>query len=166
MEIKIPLPLFLILCCGMAFGQNPEEWQSIEFETAEDYKANEDKVLECAHFVLSMPAEAGNPARQSAMGLLAKWVTGTPDHTFIIDESLAKLMNKNDAILSLYMASVTRYVLENEDNASDQDEVKLHAFDYLLTYCEEPGNKVPMTRELKKAIKAKNSGHLKEYLTP
>jgi hypothetical protein len=146
-------------------AQNPDDWQLIKFEKAEDFKANEGSALECARFILDMPAEAGNPARKIAMALLAKWVSGTPDYNFIIGEHVARLMKNNEAILGLYMAAMTRYVLENKDKAPSEKDVELHSFESLLEYCENSNNKVPETKELKKAIKAKNSGKLEGYLS-
>lgn len=147
------------------FAQNPEAWQKIHFEKAEDFKANEDVVLECARFILDVPAEAGDPARKTALSKVAEWMSGTPDHTFVIGEHVAKLMNNNEAILGIYMAALTRYVLENRNKPVTTEEVQFHSFESLLEYCEDSQNKVPATRELKKAIKAKNSGNLRDYLS-
>jgi hypothetical protein len=147
-----------------SLSQNPEEWQALSFESPEDYKNNEDKILECANFVLTGPAEPTDPARKSAMSALSKWMSGTPDHSFVIDESISKLMEKNEAVLSIYMAAMTKYTIENKDKKIPPAELKLNAFEQLLNYSETPNNKVPMTKDLKKAIEAKRKGKLKEYL--
>lgn len=157
--------LVMLLSVGsVSFSQNPEEWQELEFNTNEDYKIHEDKILECAKFVLSVPAEPTNPARKSALNALAKWMSGTPDYSFIIDESIGRLMEKNEAILSVYMAAMTKNVLEHKDAVPNTAEIKLDAFEKLLLYSENVNNKVPMTKELKKAIAARKKGKLKEYL--
>lgn len=158
------LLLILLLCAGLTYGQNPDEWQALEFTSADDYRAHETKILECANFVMTMPAAASNPARQIAMGAIARWMSGTPDYSFTIDESIGKLMEKNEAVLSVYMASMTKFVLENKTQASNEPAVKLNSFEHLLNYCEDQNNKVPMTKDLKKAIDAKNKGKLKQYL--
>lgn len=159
---------FVVMVCLSgwfnSFAQNPEEWQALSFESPEDYKNNEDKILECANFVLTGPAEPTNPARKSAMGALSKWMSGTPDYSFVIDESISKLMEKNEAVLSIYMAAMTKYTLDNRDKKITPSDLKLNAFEQLLNYSEVPGNKVPMTRDLKKAVEAKQKGKLKEYL--
>lgn len=168
MRILILSGLLILGWClwpGLVFAQDPEQWQQIKFEKAEDFKANEDVVLECARFILDVAAEAGNPARRTALNKVAEWMSGTPDHTFIIGEHVGKLMSNNEAILGIYMAAMTRYVLENGDKPSTPDDVQFHSFETLLEYCEDPRNKVPSTRELKKAIKAKNNGKLSSYLS-
>ena len=150
---------------GLILAQNPEQWQEIKFDKPEDFKANEGVVLECARFILDVAAEAGNPARKTALSKVAEWMSGTPDHTFIIGEHVGKLMSNNEAILGIYMAAMTRFVLENGDKPTTPDDIQFGSFKTLLEYCEEPRNKVPSTRELKKAIKAKNAGKLKNYLS-
>lgn len=165
------LILLGLLACGIGMwpevvlAQDPEQWQEVKFEKPEDFKANENVILECARFILNVAAEAGNPARKTALGKVAEWMSGTPDHTFIIGEHVGKLMSNNEAILGIYMAAMTRYVLESGDKPATSDDIQFHSFETLLEYCEDPRNKVPSTRELKKAIKAKNAGKLKSYLS-
>ena len=156
--------LILVLFLGHTYAQDPEEWQALEFKTPEDYRNNEAEVLKCADFVLRAPADAGNPVRRSALNVVSRWMSGTPDYTFSIDESIAQLMKKNAAVLSIYMAAMTKFVLENPDQAHDEGAVKLNAFEQMLTYCEDSTNKVEITSDLKKAIKAKDKGQLKKYL--
>ena len=162
MRKSFVLPLLLFTTTLLA--QNPEEWQALEFNNKEDYKASEGKILDCANFILGVPAEASDPARQSALNALSKWMSGTPDHTFIIDESVGKLMEKNEAVLSIYMASMAKYVLENNGKNPTPTEIEYNAFQTLLTYSEDLNNKVPQSKELKKAIAANKKGKLKEYL--
>lgn len=162
--MTIRVIIVLLLFPYVVPAQNPDEWQALEFGSEEDYRTHEGKILECANFVLGMPAVAGNPARKNAMSAISKWMSGTPDFSFTIDESIGQLMQKNDAVLSIYMASMTKFVLENRNQADDEKQVKLKSFETLLNYCENQNHKVPMTKELKKAIDAKNKGKLKQYL--
>lgn len=164
MKISLLLGLLTLILPAVS-GQNPEQWQQIKFEKPEDFKAHEGVVLECARFVLNVAAEPGNPARKTALSKVAEWMSGTPDHTFIIGEHVGKLMNGNEAILGIYMAAMTKYVLENKDRATASDEIQYHSFDTLLEYCADPRNKVPSSRELKKALKAKDKGNLRGYLS-
>lgn len=168
--MRVPLllgSLALVYCLSpaTASAQQPEQWQQVKFEKPEDFKANEDVVLECARFVLSVAAEPGNPARKTALSKVAEWMSGTPDHTFLIGEHVGRLMSGNEAILGIYMAAMTQHVLENQDKASEADEIQFHSFETLLDYCADPRNKVPSSRELKKALKAKAKGNLRDYLS-
>ncbi len=90
-------------------------------------------------------------------------MAGTPDHQFAIGKAIGKLMNDNEAVLGIYMAAMTKHALENSAPAGAA-EAQLSAFEMLLKYCEDPRNKVPSTRELKRAIKARDKGKLTDYL--
>ncbi|HLT82214.1 MAG TPA: hypothetical protein VKZ86_14400 [Cyclobacteriaceae bacterium] len=159
------LSVFLLLIgLNAALAQDPEKWQAVSFATAADYKVNEATVLECANFILDVAAEPANPARKSALAVLSKWMAGTPDHTFVIGPAIGKLMSDNEAVLGIYMAAMTKYVLERDTPPSEKD-IELNAFTTLLEYCEDPRNKVPGTRELKRALKARDKGKLTQYLS-
>jgi hypothetical protein len=75
MALKYLLVIVCLCSWFPSFSQNPEEWQALSFESPEDYKNNEGKILECANFVLTGPAEPTDPARKSAMGALSKWMS-------------------------------------------------------------------------------------------
>lgn len=158
------IPVFLCLVAFQAaWAQDPEKWQSVSFTSATDYKVNEATVLECANFILNVAAEPTNPARQAALEVVSQWMAGTPDHTFAIGRAIARIMDDNAAVLGIYMAAMTKYVLESNTTPNEED-IELNAFNTLLEYCEDPRNKVPSTRELKRAIKARDKGKLAEYL--
>ena len=120
--------------------------------------------MECANYVLSVPVEDENSNRLITLQTIIKWMSGTPDYQFEIDESITNLFKKNDSVLGLYMASMTKFVLENRDKTGDKNEVKYNTYSILLDYCDNPVNKVKMTKELQKAIDKKKDGKLKEYL--
>jgi hypothetical protein len=73
-------------------------------------------------------------------------------------------MEKNEAVLSIYMASMAKYVLENKDKSATAKDIELNAFKSLLEYSQDVNNKVPQTKELKKAIDADKKGKLEAYL--
>ncbi|MOA00187.1 hypothetical protein D3C78_1195370 [compost metagenome] len=102
--------------------------------------------------------------RLVAAKAIINWISGTPDYKFEIDASIAKLSEKDNMVLALYMAALTKYVLENPSNAKDAALVKLNSYKILLNYCENKDNKVKQSKELKKLIEAKNHGKLEEAL--
>ena len=160
----LSLLTLLLAFCTYTQAQDFSALESLNFKSKEDYKLYEPQVQECASYILAKPADDNDPNRQIALQMLVKWMTGTPDYTFEVDGTFAKLMEKNEALLGLYFASMTKFVLENNDKATDKNEVKYNSYMLLLSYCENSENKVKQTKELKKAIAAKNKGELKAYL--
>lgn len=145
-------------------AQDFEKIAGIEFIQKGDFKTYEAEVLQCANYVLQQPNDKNNVNRLLSLQTVIKWMSGTPDYSFAIDESIGGIMKKNDDVLGVYMAAMTKFVLENPGQAKDQSAVKLNAFIYLLDYCSNPANKIKQTKELEKAIEAKNDDKLKEYL--
>lgn len=137
----------------------------IEYEKKEDYKPHEAEMLLCANYILQHPADKDNVDRLVALQAIIKWMSGTPDYKFSIDESITSLSKKNDDVLGIYMAALTKFVLENPDQSKNQSAIKLNAFTYLLDYCVQSSNKIKRTKEISKAIDAKNNNSLKEYLS-
>ncbi|WP_224995477.1 hypothetical protein [Cesiribacter sp. SM1] len=161
---KLLLVLTLLFTAFCTYAQDFSALQKVEYKEKTEYKAYESQILESANYILSVPVDDNNPNRQAALKALVTWMSGTPDYKFMVDETAAKLMHKNDAVLGIYFAAMTKYVLENSDKASDNNEIKLNAVTLLLDYCEVKSNKMKLNKELKKAIAAKNGGKLKEYL--
>lgn len=95
---------------------------------------------------------------------MIKWMTGTPDYTFSLDEQATNFAKNNDHFLGLYMAAMTKYVLENKTESKNDSKIKLNAVKLIINYSKVPSNNVKLNKELKKAIEADENGRLEEYL--
>jgi hypothetical protein len=153
--------LFLALS---GFSQDFAALANYSFAAKEDYKKAEDKALECATYLIGKPLDQSDPNRLYAVQFLLRWMEGTPDHSFMLDETAVKLSKTNNDLLGVYMAAMVRYAIQNPEQAKDAKATKLNTITSLLTYCENADNKVKLDKELKKMLEAKNKGQLKEYL--
>jgi hypothetical protein len=154
----------LFISSFAASAQNFSEWEAISFNKAEDYRKHEGTVLDISNYILNTPRKADDRNQVIAFRTLLKWMSGTPDYSFSLDNSLDDVMKNNEDVLGIYMASMTKYVLENKDKAKDAKAVKLNAFTTMLSYCEKEGNGIKQTKGMKKALEAKNKGELAQYL--
>lgn len=162
---KLIFGLLFGLLSGSSFAQTLPDFDKIQLEKKEDFNATADNAaLQASDFLLSTPLEDGNIDRLKSLQYIILWMTGTPDYTFGIDEAATKLAKNNNDLLSLYMVAMTKYVLEHKADANDQDKIKLNALKLIIAYAKEDKNKVKITAELKKAIKAAEKGQLQEYL--
>jgi hypothetical protein len=156
-----------ILFFGLVMGCNAQDYsklKDIELKDKEDYSKAEDKILECSKYVLTTPMEDDNTNRTNALQFLLRWMDGTPDYTFNLDETVGKLAQTSDALLGVYMACMCRYVLENKDKAKDDKDVKYNSVLLLIDYAKDPNNKVEISGELENLIRAKDENRLKEYI--
>lgn len=162
--MKVLTALICVLTPWLVHGQSFSAYEHYTFHSKEDYRQQETVVREMAGYILRVPVDAANKDRTVALRMVVQWATGTPDHSFTIDESLGPLMRKNDEIVGLYVAAMTNYTLEHQGENPDANTRKLQAYTMLLNYCENRVNGVRRTKELDKAIQAKNNGSLPAYL--
>jgi hypothetical protein len=151
-----------ISCIG--FSQDFSNCGDIILKEKVDYPKTEGKVLECARYILTTPEDKNNLNRLYAMQFLLRWMEGTPDYQFKIDESAGRISKANEELMGVYLACMTKFMLENKDKSKDDAEVKYNSFLLLIGYTEDPNNQVSVKGEMKKMIKAKNEGKLKEFL--
>jgi hypothetical protein len=152
--------ILFIVTSTVAYGQDGS-FSLLEFKTKADYKKFEPQVLQMAEFALNTPLN--NDQNSSVVfANIVQWMSGTPDHHFVMDNSIIDLSKNNESVLRLYMAAATKAALKN--GVTDAKALKLSSFEILLDYCANKENGVKQNKEMKKALEAKSSGKLKEYL--
>jgi hypothetical protein len=134
----------------------------IDFKTKEDFKKSEPQILEMADYVLSRPSSDSDENKNTYANII-KWMSGTPDFQFTMDNSIMELSKNNEAILPLYMVCATKAALDSPLPMDDK-KIKLRSFEILLDYCSEKSNGIKHNKEMKKAIEAKANGSLEKYL--
>lgn len=157
--------LVLVFVSAFSFAQNLPNYDAIKLEVKEDYNtAAETAALKAASFLLSTPNEKNSLDRLKSLQYLIKWMSGTPDYSFSLGDPVTKFAKKNEDLLGLYMAAMTKFVLENKADAKDEKKIKLNAVKMLIDYAKDENNKIKINGELKKAVEADNKGQLAEYL--
>jgi len=161
--------LIFIIIFGLftssSFAQTLPDFDAIKLDKKEDFNAAADNAaLQASNFLLSTALEKNNLDRLKSLEYVIKWMSGTPDYSFTLDEQATKFSKKNDDLLGLYMAAMTKYVLENKEDSKDQNKIKLNAVKLIIEYAKNEKNKVKLNSELKKAIEADNKGQLADYL--
>jgi hypothetical protein len=142
-------------------GQDLGVWQT---GSTTVQKKTDAEILSRVNYILDHPIDSIDETRNEAMGTVLFWMYSTPDYTFLIDETIVPLIKNDSEILAIYMVAMVQYVLENPQHADDHNEVKFQAFSRLLTYCNNPKNKIKKTKAITQAIYAMQTGWLKEYL--
>lgn len=135
----------------------------LTFNSDTEYRVYEKDVLACSDYILSVPAKEDSN-RAVAVSVLIRWMRGTPDFYFQLDDWIISISKKDQYLLHIYMAAVTKFMLENREMAENPEEVSYQAYLIFLNYCANPANKVKISKKIQKAIDAKNQGILREYL--
>lgn len=150
---KIIFIIFFSVSCNMSFGQDFSELAKTEFKSAESYKPAESQVLTCANYLFSNPANQAELNRLNAIQYIMKWMSGTPDYTFELGEKTMKLTNGETDLLGLYMAAMSKVVLENTSQKLSSDEIYNQSEKILVKYCAVPDNKIKPLKKIKQLIK-------------
>lgn len=158
------ISIFFIFLTTISFSQQLPDFSNITLDKVEDYKVAEPKVLNVANFVLNTPINQQNLDYLNSIGLIIKWMGGTPDYTFNLDENVIKYTSSNNDLLGVYMAALTKNVLEDETLVGNDKKLTIAAMTTFANYCEDKDNKVKLNRKLKKLIASKNSGTLESLL--
>lgn len=136
-----------------ARSQQLPDLASIKLDKKEDFNTSaNDAALKVSVYLLTTPIEKSNANRDLAEGYLIKWMKGTPQFYFNLDEDAADLAKRNDGLFVVFMAAMTKYVLENPSDATDIKKVKLYSVKALIEYARNPKNNANLNGDLKKTI--------------
>ena len=161
----LPLTITFILLSLYSLAQSLPDFDAIKLEKKEDYNAAaENAVMTASNYLFSTPLDKNDINRQNCMLYILRWMEGTPDYSFTFDEQATKFAKKNSDLLGLYMAGMTKFVLENKSDSKGQNKIRLNALKFVINYAREEKNKVKMNGEFKKAMEAESKGKLEEYL--
>jgi len=160
---KMLLTLLAVISACAGFSQTPPQTDSVKLVTKADYRAAEPVVLQACNYLLATPADQKNPSRLKAGQFIFKWMQGTPDFTFVMDQNILKYIEADLDLMTVYFACVTSYSLQNR-SVADTRNVTLKAVEKLIAYIDNSTNQVSMNAGLKALSKANRKGNLEAFL--
>ncbi len=80
-------------------------------------------------------------------------MSGTPDYTFDLGEKAMKLTDGNSDLLGLYIAAMSKAVLENTAQKLSSDEIYTQSGKIMVKYCSITDNKMKPSKKIKQLIK-------------
>lgn len=153
---KTILILTLILITSISFGQNFKKLINFKFKTEESYRTEASKVLECANYLFDNPSDKEEINRAICMQFIMNWMNGTPDYMFEIGDDAMDLTKGKQELFGLYMAAMTKVVLDDPDKEFSNNEMHNGAQEILVNYCADTGNNIKPSKKIKKILKSRN----------
>jgi len=150
---KIIFIALIALTSKISFAQNFSELANSDFKSKESFKSAESQVLSCANYLFNTSANQAELNRLNALKYIMKWMEGTPDYTFDLGEKAMKLTNEDADLLGLYMAAMSKVVLENTGGKLSSDEIYNQSEKILVKYCAVADNKIKPSKKIKQLIK-------------
>ena len=152
------------LVCFFAIYSNAQNaFSEIKLEAKEDYHLAEPAVLKASAYLFTSKYDKDDLERLYAIEFIMRWISGTPDFTFELDEKFSKPFLHETDLMGLYMAALAKYAIEHKDQAKDSKQVNLSAVRMVIEYSNKPSNNLKQTGELKKIATALKKGELEKY---
>ncbi|MFI5157279.1 MAG: hypothetical protein ACHQF4_00340 [Sphingobacteriales bacterium] len=159
---KLIIFFLLIASAGTSLAQNLPRFDQYKFRKTSDYKLADSAVLQTANFLLSTPINQNIPTRIKAGQFVMRWMEGTPDYTFSLEQNAIKYLSGNVDMMLLYMTSMAKYALENKSN--DVKVTTINGVKILLAYVNNPANNLKKDKSLKKLSDENDKGNLENFL--
>lgn len=152
--------LLLTLSVGFtAFSQTMPAVADIKLTAKEDYRAADTIAFQVANYILTTPSEEKNTQRLNGTSFLLRWMEGTPDFSFEIDEKVVKYFVKDVDLMAVYMAALTQAGLQNR-NVKNTKALTSIAVKKFIVYINNSSYGVKINGKLKKLIEADQKGEL------
>lgn len=163
---KIGLFFFLLLLgIGYTYAQDLPNLKHIKLNKAAHFRNAEATTVKVIDYLFQTPIDRANKSRREAGRFLIDWMNGTPDYTFYLEEKETNFFNTDSDLTLMYMASMTKFMLENK-SIKDQKAIVLGSMGLLLPYLNKQENKKSWSKELWELNDANQKGKLEAYLYP
>ncbi|RZK56756.1 MAG: hypothetical protein EOO87_04660 [Pedobacter sp.] len=163
MKTSILIFLFSFAILSSATAQDLPNLKSIKLNKNAHFKGTEPIVLKVVSYLFTTPIDKKNKQRTEAGQFLIKWMNGTPDYTFYLEEKETDFFNTDADFTLMYMAGLTKYKLENP-TISDRNSLSIGAMQLTLPYLLKQENKTRWSAKLWQLNDANQKGKLKEFL--
>lgn len=138
---KIILFLFLFFSTAIySYAQEFPNLKNIKLNKKSHFKSAEPEVIKLVNYLFETPIDTKNHSRKEAGEFLIKWMNGTPDYVFVLEDKETVYFNTDADLMLIYMASLTKFMLENKSE-KNQNAIILGAMKLALTYLNQQENK-------------------------
>ena len=161
---KIILFLFLFFSTVIySYAQEFPNLKNIKLNKKSHFKSAEPEVIKLVNYLFETPIDTKNHSRKEAVEFLIKWMNGTPDYVFVLEDKETVYFNTDADLMLIYMASLTKFMLENKSE-KNQNAIILGAMKLALTYLNQQENKKKWSALLWQLNDANLHGKLTTFL--
>lgn len=160
---KVILFFLLTLSISYSYSQELPNLKNIKLNKNSHYKDTEPIVLKVVNYLFETPIDKKNKARTDAGQFLIKWMNGTPEYTFYLEEKETNYFDTDSDLMLMYMAGLTKFTLENK-SVKDQKALVLGTMLVTLPYLNNQENKKSWSKDLWQLNEANTKGKLEQFL--
>jgi hypothetical protein len=147
--LRLLIVLMLAVSSLYAQSQVSYPYQDIKLEKPRDYVDTEPMALSAANLLITTPFVEVDAGRANALVFLSSWMAGTKAYHFYMD-GVAADISEDKNLLSLYIAAMAKYTLENKTPPPPPLQVETGASKLVLAYCDDPKNNFKLKKKYRK----------------
>ncbi len=156
---KSTIILLIAMLAGTWANAQFAHLNEVKFESDADYQEYAEQVLDCSYYLLMTPFDKKDAERTAATDFITRWLNGNPAYDFSVSENIKSITEEKEDLIGIYITCFAKVVLEKEVEVVD-DKVEKQAIESFISYCNNPTNKVKVTKEMKKLAQLKSSGEI------
>lgn len=160
---KFILFFLLTVSLSYSYAQELPNLKQIKLNKTSHFKDTEPIVLKVASYLFETPINKKNKARTDAGQFLIKWMNGTPEYTFYLEEKETNYFDTDSDLMLMYMAGLTKFTLENK-SVKDRKALVLGTMRITLPYLNNQENKKSWSKDLWQLNEANQKGKLEQFL--
>lgn len=135
---------------------------NIQLNAKDDYAKYEQTIIDAANWLETTDMDKDAAKRKSVDAFVVHWTTGAPSVTIDIGETLYTITKGNPELLALYLASYSRYVLQNKSTAGKFSATHAALVSIITVY--KKGIAVARNRDMEKLVKLMAGDKLDTYI--
>ncbi len=147
-----------------SYAQSIQVPPDVTYEVGDDYALFEEDILKISNWMINGKVnDEFNKSWKDASAFLMKWIEGSPTVYIMVQQEFASYVEKQPALLMVFMAGWTKYSLENKviyDNVGGN----LAALDAVMTFYQNNKKILGEDKEIEKFIKMKSKKQLEAYV--
>jgi hypothetical protein len=145
------------------FAQGAPHFDQIKLKKQKDYRLADSTVMQTSNYLLSTPINQDSTSRIKSAQFLMKWMDGTTDYTFVLNENTTRYFIDDIHLMAVYMAALCKTAVQSKPGINSK-KITLNAIKLVLDYANNNSNNVKWTDQLKQLSDANKKGELERYL--
>jgi hypothetical protein len=162
------LALFLLLFSTsilVSYSQEFPKVKNIKLNKKSHYKSAEPEILKLVNYLFETPINSKNYTRKEAGEFLIRWMNGTPDYVFVLEDKEIKYFNTDADLMLVYMAGLTKFTLQHP-TIKDQKKLIIGTMKLVLPYLDQQEDKKNWSNQLWQLNDANLKSRLETFLYP
>lgn len=156
--------LTILFLTQHAYAQSLNIPKDVKYEVGDDYALFEDDVLRVANWMINGKVnDEFNKNWKDASAFLMKWIEGSPTVYIVAQAEFITYVEKQPALLMIFMAGWTKFSLENKV-VHDNVRGNLAGLNAVIKFYERNRKALGEDKEIEKFIKMRDKGQLEAYI--